>query len=236
MPLFGNKHNDDNVAYNAEQPNAGYDNTAGYDNPGMTGSGGNRLRKNHGAAHNDPLYPSSNAPGAGYGQQERGMAGAGGYNDNITTNHPHMREDGYEQTGYGSGGAARHAMPPQTDAMGNPTHPRTGGGGSRLAGKVESAVGTMLGSENLKRKGMEKEQESQALKVQASELSEAERLEQAALARRERAVAHGAHPDHKHLGSHNPGAGAGNVNELGGGANTGVGGVGGAGSGARGGY
>ena len=74
------------------------------------------------------------------------------------------------------------------------------------------------------------------MKVQAAELSEAERLEQAALARRQRAVAHGAHPDHKYLGSHNPGSGATNVNELGGGANAGVGGVGGAGSNARGGY
>ena len=46
--------------------------------------------------------------------------------------------------------------------------------------------------------------EAAALKSQASELTEAERLEQAALARRERAVAHGAHPDHKFLGGHNP--------------------------------
>ena len=125
----------------------------------MTGTGGNRLRKNQGGAHNDPLYPSSNAPGAvGYNQQGHGIAGAGGYNNNTTTNEPYMRDDGYDQTGYNSGGAARHAMPPRTDVMGNPTHPRTGGGGSRLAGKVESAVGTMLGSENLKRRGMEKEQ------------------------------------------------------------------------------
>ena len=78
--------------------------------------------------------------------------------------------------------------------------------------------------------------EAAALKAQAAELTEAERLEQAALARRERAVAHGAHPDHRHLGGHNPGAGAPNVNELGGGANYGVSGAGGAGSAARGGY
>ena len=56
--------------------------------------------------------------------------------------------------------------------------------------------------------------EAAALKAQAAELTEAERLEQAALARRERAVAHGAHPDHRHLGGHNPGAGAPNVNKT----------------------
>ena len=49
-------------------------------------------------------------------------------------------------------------------------------------------------------------------------------------------MAHGAHPAHRHLGGHNPGAGAPNVNELGGGANYGVSGAGGAGSAARGGY
>ncbi|OCB86301.1 hypothetical protein A7U60_g6613 [Sanghuangporus baumii] len=228
MPLFGHKNRD---------KTAGHDNAPGHDTtsgPGMTGSGGNRLHKNQGGQH-DPRYPSPNAPGAG------------GYSDNNSGNNPRMNNEQYAQQGYGAGGtnadthggAARHGMAPHSDTMGDPAHPRAsggGGGGSRFAGKVESAVGSMLGSENLKRKGLEKEQESQALKLQAAELSEAERLEQDALATRQRAVAHGAHPDHKYLGSHNPGAGAANMNELGDGANTGIGGMGGAGSNARGGY
>jgi len=76
----------------------------------------------------------------------------------------------------------------------------------------------MIGSQTLKAKGQAKEREAVALKAQAAELNEAEHYEQAALARRERAVAHGAHPDFGHLGGPNPGAGASNVNELGGGA------------------
>ena len=40
-----------------------------------------------------------------------------------------------------------------------------------------------------------------------AELAEAERLEREAMLRRERAVAHGAHPDNRHLGGQ-PGAGA----------------------------
>ena len=121
----------------------------------MTGSGarGNRLHKDR-DTHHDPLYPSPNTPGAS------------GYNDTAVNRDPYMNDDQFAQQGYGvggtaTGGAARHGVAPQTDATGNPAHPRTtgsGGAGSRFAGKVESAVGTMLGSESLKRKGMEKEQ------------------------------------------------------------------------------
>jgi len=105
-----------------------------------------------------------------------------------------------------------------------------------MIGKVEATVGTLTGSQSLHEKGLARQQEAAALKAQAAELSEAERLEKDALARRERAVAHGAHPDHRHLGGHDPGAGATNVNELGGGANYGINGAGGASSAARGGY
>ncbi|KAL5522668.1 hypothetical protein ACEPAG_8686 [Sanghuangporus baumii] len=227
MPLFGHKKRDKTTG----QDNAlGHDTTSG---PGTTGSGGNRLHKNQGGQH-DPLYPSPNAPGAG------------GYSDNTSGNDPRMNDE-YAQQGYGAGGtgadttggATHHGMAHHSGATDNSAHSRSsggGGGGAHFTGKVESAVGSMLGSESIKRKGMEKEQESQSLKLQAAELSEAERLEQDALATRQRAVAHGAHPDHKYLGSHNPGAGAANMNELGGGANNGLGGMGGAGSNARGGY
>lgn len=242
------------------------------------GGGRNRLHKNQ-VPHHDPTYPSPNAPvadervGQGYGAQQHqhgmgagagmgaggmggGMGGAQGYNNNMNTGAGGMDEPGYGAGAAGaSGGAAQHAMPPRHDAMGNPAQPHQSSGG-KFTGKVESALGTVLGSQSLKAKGEAKEQlvpflfinhfefvlivgydfrEAQALKVQSAEISEAERLEQTALARRERAVAHGAHPDHKHLGGHNPGAGAQNVNELGGGIGSGVG-VGGAGGGARGGY
>ena len=73
-------------------------------------------------------------------------------------------------------------------------------GGSATIGKVESAIGAMVGSNALKAKGMQKQQEANSIQLQSQELAEAERLEREALMRRERAVAHGAHPQNKHLG------------------------------------
>lgn len=63
--------------------------------------------------------------------------------------------------------------------------------GSSTSGKVERVVGTMLCSQSLKAKGAQKEQAAQAFQAQRAELTEAERLEKEASARRERAVAHG---------------------------------------------
>ncbi|KAH9852201.1 hypothetical protein C2E23DRAFT_731258 [Lenzites betulinus] len=77
---------------------------------------------------------------------------------------------------------------------------RSGGAGGRLAGKAERAAGALVGSQALKEKGYQKQQEAGAFKMQSAEIAEAERLEKEALMRRERAVAHGAHPGNRHLG------------------------------------
>jgi len=76
-------------------------------------------------------------------------------------------------------------------------------GEKAFVGKLEHAAGTILCSSTLRAKGVQKEREAQALKVQAAELNAAERLEQEAVRRRERAVAHGAHPDVLHPMGHN---------------------------------
>jgi hypothetical protein len=102
----------------------------------------------------------------------------------------------------GSGPTGDHPIPPSA-ALGAG---KQGNGQHEMTGKVEHAIGSMIGSKSLKAKGIQKEQEAQAFKVQGSELAEAERLEREALMRRERAVAHGAHPDHKHLGGNPPGS------------------------------
>ena len=68
---------------------------------------------------------------------------------------------------------------------------RSGGSGRRLEGKAERAVGSLVGSQALKERGLQKEQEAGAFKMQSAEIAEAERLEKEALMRRERAVAHG---------------------------------------------
>ncbi|KAK7044861.1 hypothetical protein R3P38DRAFT_3258940 [Favolaschia claudopus] len=83
-----------------------------------------------------------------------------------------------------------------------------------MTGKIEHAVGSMVGSKSLKAKGIQKEQEARALKVQSEELAEAERLEAQASARRERAVAHGAHPHAGHLGGVPPATTGPNTNTF----------------------
>jgi len=115
---------------------------------------------------------------------------------------------------YGAAGVGHHTNVPPTGAL-NDSQQTRGGTGQRLTGKVESAIGSMVGSNALKAKGLQKEQEANAMKIQGAELAEAERLEREAMLRRERAVSHGAHPDNKALGAGimGPGgaAGAGNM-------------------------
>jgi len=107
---------------------------------------------------------------------------------------------------------------PASGAMNNGS---TASAGERaFIGKLEHAAGTLLCSSNLKAKGLQKEREAEALKVQSAEISAAERLEQEAGGRRERAVAHGAHPhilgggNNNNMGAQGParGAGAGAMN------------------------
>ncbi|KAF8162473.1 hypothetical protein K438DRAFT_1470103, partial [Mycena galopus ATCC 62051] len=99
-------------------------------------------------------------------------------------------------TGVGAGGAGTAIPPANTLNNQNQTH----SGGGAITGKIEHAIGSIVGSKSLKAKGIQKEQEARGMKIQSQELAEAERLEQAAGARRERAVAHGAHPDNRHVG------------------------------------
>ena len=64
--------------------------------------------------------------------------------------------------------------------------------GTKLTGKVESALGSMVGSSTLKAKGLEKEREANSANMQALELAEAERLEREAMMRRQKVLGHGA--------------------------------------------
>ena len=56
---------------------------------------------------------------------------------------------------------------------------------------MERIAGTVLCNQTLKAKGIQKEQAAQAHAAQRAEISEAERLEQEASIRRQRAVDHG---------------------------------------------
>ena len=96
------------------------------------------------------------------------------------------------QAGVGAGAnATGTGVPPASHINTSNNAQNTGKGGRRLEGKAERAVGSLVGSQALKERGFQKEQEAGAFKMQSAEIAEAERLEKEALMRRERAVAHG---------------------------------------------
>jgi uncharacterized protein YjbJ (UPF0337 family) len=69
-----------------------------------------------------------------------------------------------------------------------------------MKGKAQQLAGMVLSSQSMKAKGAAKEQEAAALRHQGDSLEQAEHHEAAARQARERAVQHGAHPDHGQLG------------------------------------
>ncbi|KAF9477959.1 hypothetical protein BDN70DRAFT_896110 [Pholiota conissans] len=209
MPLFGSSNNNEN------------------DIRGVTDNsvGGGRHHHVQGhptdqAALND--YPGQ-IPGAGMGNvntfgQTQASGPGGNYNDNNFpssgqhgSGHPIAQEVPYASTGIGSGhqGYSGGRGVPAAGAIDHGTSETSGahGVGGKLSGKIESAIGSIVGSDALKAKGLQKEQEANSVKLQGRELAEAERLEREALMRRERAVAHGANPGNSGLGAGNPGVG-----------------------------
>ena len=187
--------------------------------------GGSRLSKTQ---QQDP-YANPNAPTSTQAGTGHGVGGTGNNMGGQGTHGTGPGQFAGNEAGGRHGGAAALPMAPPTDSHGRPINPAStghGGGGSRLIGKSETAVGSAVGSQSLKARGYAKEQEAGALKAQAGELKEADRLQHEADARRERAVAHGAHPDFGQSGG-NRGAGAPNTNQTGGGAGYGQTGTGG---------
>ncbi|KAJ6614586.1 hypothetical protein B0H10DRAFT_2221150 [Mycena sp. CBHHK59/15] len=134
--------------------------------------------------------PSMGNPATMGGGRHTGAAGA-------PQGHMGMRNDGMTADQYGAGGAGAGIPPAET--INDTNQSRTSGGGAMM-GKIEHALGSFVGSNALKAKGMQKEREAHGLIIQSQELAEAERLEHEAGLRRQRAVAHGAHPDNRHLG------------------------------------
>ncbi|KAJ7697637.1 hypothetical protein B0H17DRAFT_1130246 [Mycena rosella] len=146
---------------------------------------------------NDPLAPGTGTVGMGEpgmgnpttgGGRHHAPMGAGMHNDGMMAD---------QQYGAGVGGGG---IPPTGVLSSQHQQQQPHSGGGAMTGKIEHAIGSIIGSKSLKAKGIQKEQEARGLKVQSQELAEAERLEQEAGLRRERAVAHGAHPDNRHVG------------------------------------
>jgi len=148
-------------------------------------------------------------PGPAIGAAAGGAAGhheghtAAGTALGAAAGHHHANTHQTAQPGVAGNGAHTTGAAP----VGGQTYPATGGamnpgtgpvsaGEKKFIGKMEHAAGNILCSSTLKAKGIEKEREAEALKMQARELGAAERLESEAAAHRDRAVAGGAHPHH----------------------------------------
>ncbi|KAJ7034444.1 hypothetical protein C8F04DRAFT_956433 [Mycena alexandri] len=134
-----------------------------------------------------------------------GGGGGGGRHHAPAGMQPGMNDGMVPQQHAGVG--AGTAPIPASNNLG-PSQNHSSGGGA-LTGKIERKVGAVLGSSSLQAKGLQKEQEAQGFKVQSQELAQAEELEREAGLRRERAVAHGAHPDNRHVGGLGEPAGGG---------------------------
>ncbi|KAF8182027.1 hypothetical protein BJ912DRAFT_1061852 [Pholiota molesta] len=209
MPMFGSskKHDNDTAVADIMDSNT---------------TGGGRHHAAHPtnqAAMNDyPAAGMANANTFGQTHPPSGPGGAHYTNTNFQTgpgqhgqHAAFAQDDPYTAGGVGS---AHHpggrGIPPTTGALDHhgagaaQSGPGSGGAGGRLAGKIETAIGTIVGSDALKAKGLQQEHAAAAVKLQGRELAEAERE---ALVRRERAVAHGADPANSALGAGNPGAG-----------------------------
>ncbi|KAF8577161.1 hypothetical protein K439DRAFT_1622301 [Ramaria rubella] len=204
MPLFGNNKNT-TTSPNVLHKNGPTANTTGHH--GHTGPG--------------PVIGAAGGGAVGHheGHTATGALLGGAAGHHYATTHPTqatMPPGVHDSSTMNAPGATTNIDGATIPAAGAATTGMHGSGGASASekafvGKLEHAAGTLLCSSSLRAKGLQKEQEAQALKVQAAELGAAERLESEAAARRERAVAHGAHPHHLRR----DGGGANTVNSAG---------------------
>ncbi|KAF9500695.1 hypothetical protein BDN71DRAFT_1037628 [Pleurotus eryngii] len=199
MPLFGKSHNETTTHGRHHDQAAHTGGATGFAGPGHVATG-------TGPGTAATGYAPAPGAGAGAGPPNSGMPD-NAYNNNNTPRHRHGGvgaaqgvNDPYSSgTGTGAGYGSSNIPPANVLSHGhNERH--QDGAGKRISGKVEHAVGSAIGSSALKAKGLQKEQEANSMKLQSQELAEAERLEAEARTRRERAVAHGASPEHQYLG------------------------------------
>ncbi|KZV72742.1 hypothetical protein PENSPDRAFT_733366 [Peniophora sp. CONT] len=196
MGLFTKKNKDHSAAHDSNEPLEG------------TRHDAHTARVGGAGAHSN-AYDESGGLGATHGrdhvhQQDGIHQGSGQYANNNTAGRgagqgQPLAHGGQQQPLGGGSAFAEPGLAPTNHISQQPGHSH-GGGSKAAVGKAESAIGGVIGSSALKNRGLEKEQEANAIKAQSAELAEAERLEREAMLRRERAVAHGAHPENRHLG------------------------------------
>ncbi|KAG7094895.1 hypothetical protein E1B28_005702 [Marasmius oreades] len=216
MPLFKNNHHNTSAHHNepitshtgfnghsGTGPGTGTGATTGLGSHPVTGAGGGMNHHQYPNDHN--MLPEHHAPGTGFEQTGYGAQPHSGMNTmGHRQEYPGAMSDANDP--YTAAGVGRHDnnIPPSGALHAGSAASGERHSGSSMGGKVERIVGEVVGSKSLQAKGMQKEQEARALKVQSSELAEAERLEREASMRRERAVAHGAHPANQHMGANHP--------------------------------
>ncbi|KAJ7887114.1 hypothetical protein B0H14DRAFT_3726536 [Mycena olivaceomarginata] len=191
MPLLGSSHNENKLTkpnHTTELNSTGAGAGRTHETYPATGTG---MMNEPGIGNNTIGGGRHHVPGETHPHHH---AGAGMHNDGM------MADQQYGTSGVGAG-AGSTAIPPASNLH------HSGGGGSSTTGKIERTVGNIVGSKSLQAKGLQKEEEARGLKIQSQELAEAEKLEREAGLRRERAVAHGAHPDTRHVGGLGGGAG-----------------------------
>ncbi|KAK7685206.1 hypothetical protein QCA50_011569 [Cerrena zonata] len=165
------------------------------DDPRMSREKDNLVGTNHTHRHDNTL---SNKQHDLLHHQDAAMAP--GQQHDTVTGQGYSHNAGVGGTGVGSSGAAGAGSAMASggaeriyDPNDYTPNPNKGG-----AGKF---VGAAVGSAALKEQALLKEREAEVLSAQSQALAEAERLEQAAMEHRERAVADGAHPANKELGA-----------------------------------
>jgi len=154
-------------------------------NDGHDGTGAGMGPGAHEARYGDAVHdrPNQHAAGASVGGEAYGAGpgpNAGAYGGPAGTGGVHQGHPG------AAGAASGHPPPPQ-----NPS-----GTSDKIMGKLQQAAGLLVSSDRMMAKGLERESRG----VAADNITEAQRLEAEAAARRERAVGYGAHPSHKQPG------------------------------------
>ncbi|KAL4263804.1 CsbD-like domain-containing protein [Pleurotus pulmonarius] len=184
MPLFGKSRNDATTHGRHHDQVAHTGGATGFAGPGhiATGTGPGTAATG---------YVSAPGAGVGAGPISSGMYDTA-YNNTNTLDHHHHGGVGTGQgvndpysSGQATGAGYGSSNIPPANALSHGHNERHQDG---------------AGSSALKAKGLQKEQEANSIKLQSQELAEAERLEAEARTRRERAVAHGASPEHQNLG------------------------------------
>jgi len=183
MTLFGIGHKKDESAANTQ---GGRDDGQMRQDAGIgsTGHHAGHAGGGHGQQQQPQAYDYGDNRGAGVGGAG-GVAAGGAQSQGI---------GGHNQQDQGLVDGGRHE---QHHGILGGKHDRAEGRGAGTG----AGAGGLVGSQAIHGQAAQLEQQAQTYRAQGNEISEAERLEQEARTRRDRAVAQGAPQENRHLGA-----------------------------------